>query len=276
MSGKVRILQSQFKYFYSQESFSVYLCWKSSDLLFTSRPWLFLFVAVAVLFFHVMLCSVFFLFYSILFCSILVCPVLFCSHLFLFFLQFDCFVLFLLHCTTPYHIVFHICFIFFSFQFDPPSIIQTYINIAPLPLCFIISPWHFKFIPLLQIIIICILSSSSSSLYHYFLYLHVWLLSVCLYVCLSAYLSVCVYLSGCLVVCLSVCLSLSGCLVVCLFVCLSICPSIYLSVCLSVFQSDKSLSNSILHIIKTSFDTFTIFILFSCWYLLITRVFWMS
>ena len=185
----------------------------------------------------VLLCYALISSFSILIRSGLSCSVLICS---VFFLQFDCFVLFLLHCTTPYHIVFHFCFIFFSFQFDPPSFIQIYINIASLPLGFIISPWRIEFIPLPQIIIICILSSSFSSLYHYFLYLPVWLLSVWLYVCLSAslsaYLSVCV----CLFVCLSVCLS------VCLFVCVSVCVSVCLFVCLFVcFSVSPSLSFSL-------------------------------
>ncbi len=58
--------------------------------------------------------------------------------------------------------------------------------------------------------------------------MHVCLLSVCLFLCLSVRLSVC--MSFCLFVRLSVCLSV--CMSYCLFVCLSICPSVHLFVCL--------------------------------------------
>src|SRR6218665_1270851 len=58
---------------------------------------------------------------------------------------------------------------------------------------------------------------------------------ICLYVCLSAYMSVC--LSVCLLICVSAYLSvcLSACLPSCMFVCISgclhICLSAYLSFC---------------------------------------------
>ena len=73
-------------------------------------------------------------------------------------------------------------------------------------------------------------------------------MSMCLFVCLSVFLSddlfVCmtVFLSVCLSFCLSVCLSiclsvcLSLCLSVCLSICLSFCLSFCLSICLSVYQ----------------------------------------
>ena len=109
MSGKVRILQSQLKCFYSQGSFSIYLCWKSSDFLFTSRPFLLL------LFCYVILCSVFFLFYSILFCSVLVCPVLFSSLSLFSSVRLFCVVFSALYHTIPYHIP----LLFYFFQ---PSI----------------------------------------------------------------------------------------------------------------------------------------------------------
>ena len=57
-------------------------------------------------------------------------------------------------------------------------------------------------------------------------------LSVCLSICLSVYLSV--YLYVCLSVCLSICLSF--CLSFCLSICLSFCLSFCLSICLSVYQ----------------------------------------
>ena len=120
MSGKVRILQSQLKCFYSQESFSVYLCWKSSDFLFTSRPWLFLFVAFAfaVLFCYVMLCYALFSSFSILFCSALFWFVLFCSVLIFFFFFFSSIVLCCFYCIVPHHTISYSIFVLFFSAFN--------------------------------------------------------------------------------------------------------------------------------------------------------------
>ena len=226
---------------------------------------------------YVMLCFLPFLFYFVLLYSGLSCSVLFSSFSFFSSVRLFCVVFTALYHTIPYRIP----YLFYFFQLSIWSSIHysnlyKHSSIASLlhnlPMTFQIYSFapnnynlHFKLFFLLTL-----------SLLPLFACLTAICLFICLFVCLSICLCLSVWLFGCMSVCLSESVWLFGCMSVCLFVCLSICPSIYLSVCLSVFQSDKSLSNSILHIIKTSFDTFTIFIQFSCWYLLITRVFWMS
>ena len=102
----------------------------------------------------------------------------------------------------------------------------------------------FSYIPLSSLYIFCppLLISLSLSLS---LSLSFWLFSVCLSLCLSFYLSLCMSLSFSFSLCLSfsvrcsICLYHSDCVSICLFlaVCLSVCLSISLPLSLSLYIS---------------------------------------